>query len=73
VEGESQIIISMLSKLKNRLEPAKISLSWRLLGILESLKNMIFPHMVIIPSHVHKEANNIVDKLVIAKIDKKIG
>ena len=61
----------MLSKLKNGSEPTKIALSWRLLGILESLKNMFFPHMVIIPSHVHKVANNIADKLVIAKIDKK--
>ena len=39
---------------------------------MESLKNMISPHMVIIPSHVRKEANTIVDKLVNAKIDKKI-
>ena len=71
MEGDSQIIISMLSKLKNGSESAKISLSWRLLGSFESLKNMIFPHMVIIPSHIHKEANNIANKLVIAKIDKK--
>jgi hypothetical protein len=73
VEGDSQIIISMLSKLKNGSEPTKISTSWRPLGILESSKNMISPHMVIIPSHVRKEANNIADKLVNTKIDKKIG
>jgi hypothetical protein len=71
VEGDSQIIISMLSKLKNGSEPTKISTNWRLLGSLESPKNMISPHMVIIPSHVHKEANNIADKLVNAKIDRK--
>jgi hypothetical protein len=63
----------MLSKLKNGSELAKISTSWRPLGNLESPKNMISPHMVIIPSHVRKEANNIVDKLVNAKIDKRIG
>jgi len=63
----------MLSKLKNGSELAKISTSWRLLGSLESLKNMISSHMVIIPSHVRKEANNIEDKLVNAKIDKKYG
>ena len=71
MEGDSQIIISMLSKLKDGSEPTKIFPSWRLLGSLESLKNMISPHMVIIPSHVRKEANNIADKLVNAKIDKK--
>ena len=38
---------------------------------MEYLKNMISPHMVIIPSHVRKKAINIVDKLVNAKIDKK--
>jgi hypothetical protein len=63
----------MLSKLKNGSEPEKISTSWRPLGRLESPKNMISPHMFIIPSHVRKEANNIADKLVNAKIDKKIG
>ena len=63
----------MLSKLKNGSDPTKISTSWRLLGSLESSKNMISPHMVIIPSHVRKEANNIVDKLVNDKIDKKKG
>jgi hypothetical protein len=73
VEGDSQIIISMLSKLKNASEPKKISTSWRPLGSLESSKNMISPHMVIIPLHVHKKAINIADKLVNAKIDKKIG
>jgi hypothetical protein len=73
VEGDSQIIISMLSKLKDGSEPTKIFPIWRLLGSLESLKNMISPHMVIIPSHVRKEANNIAYKLVNAKIDKKKG
>jgi hypothetical protein len=73
VEGDSQIIISMLSKLKNGSETAKISTIWTPLGSLESPKNMISPHMVIIPSHVRKEANNIVDKLVNDKIDKKKG
>jgi ribonuclease HI len=71
VEGDSQIIISMISKLKDGSEPTKSFPSWRLLGSLESLKNTISPHMVIIPSHVCKEANNIADKLVNAKIDKK--
>jgi hypothetical protein len=41
----------------------KISPSWCVLNTLKTLKSLLQPNLVLIPSHVHIEANQVVNKL----------
>jgi hypothetical protein len=63
VEGDSQIILNMLTKLLHGSSPENISPIWRLLHTMDSLHNLLQPHQVLIPSHIRREANKVVDKL----------
>jgi hypothetical protein len=63
VEGDSKIIISMFIKLFHGSKLVKIHPSWCLLGTLDTLKYILYPNLVIIPSHVPREENKVVDKL----------
>jgi hypothetical protein len=63
VEGDSQFIVAMLAKLLNDFDPSNIYPSWCLLCNIEFLKSILLPILVIIPSHVFREANKIVDHL----------
>jgi hypothetical protein len=69
VEGDSQIIISMFLKLLNGSDPEKISPRWRLLSHIETPSILMFPHLVLIPSHVRREENKIADKLENVGVD----
>jgi ribonuclease HI len=73
VEGDSQIIINMFSKLLHGSEPMKLSPRWRLLSQLELLQSLLLPHQVYVPSHVRREDNNIVDKLANVGVDSLEG
>jgi ribonuclease HI len=52
IEGDSQVIISLATKIINGLDPAKVSPSWHLLSPLETLHTLLLPSLTLIPSHV---------------------
>jgi ribonuclease HI len=61
VEGDSQIIIQLITKIIHGSHPLEVSPSWRLSGLLEDFKSLLQPNLTLIPSHVKREANKIVD------------
>jgi ribonuclease HI len=63
IEGDSQVIISLATKIINGSDPAKVSPSWHLLSPLETLHTLLHPSLTLIPSHVRREENKVVDKL----------
>ena len=71
IEGDSQIIIQLISKILHGELPRQISPSWRLSGLLEDLEGLIHPNLILIPVHVKREANKVVDHLANAGIDSK--
>jgi ribonuclease HI len=73
VEGDSQIIINLLSHLLNGADLEWVSPRWRLTNGLVQIKTMLQPHLVIIPSHVRRKVNQVVDKLVNFRVDLKEG
>jgi ribonuclease HI len=63
LEGDSQIIIQLITKILHGENPLKISPSWRLSGLLEDFGALHSPNLTIIPSHVKREANKVADCL----------
>jgi hypothetical protein len=63
VEGDSQIIIQLITKIIHGAHPLEVSPSWRLSGLLEEFGSLLQPNITIIPSHVKREANKVVDCL----------
>jgi ribonuclease HI len=71
VEGDSQVIIHLISKIIHGSHPSKISPIWRLLGLLEDFRSLLQPHLTLIPSHVKRDANKIADCLANEGVDSK--
>jgi ribonuclease HI len=69
IEGDSQVIIQLITKILHGKPPWRISPSWRLSGLLEDFSDIINPNLTLIPSHVKREANKIADHLANAGID----
>jgi ribonuclease HI len=63
LEGDSQIVIQLITKILHGGHPQKISPSWRLAGLLEDFKNLLRHNISVIPSHVKREANAVADYL----------
>jgi ribonuclease HI len=63
LEGDSQIVIQLITKILHGGNPQKISPSWRLAGLLEDFKSLLGHNISVIPSHVKREANGVVDYL----------
>jgi ribonuclease HI len=63
LEGDSQIIIQLITKILHGGNPQKISPSWLLEGQLEDFKGILGNNINIIPSHVKREANGMADYL----------
>ena len=61
MEGDSQIIINMSSKLMQGSPVHKISSSWRLANRLELLKNWLTNHPAISFKHIRREGNKLAD------------
>ena len=57
------MIISLATKIINGLDPAKVSPSQCVISPLETLRTLLHPSLTLIPSHVQREANKVVDKL----------
>ena len=64
IEGDSKMIINLLQKIINRVHHCKLSPSWRLNLGLSTTHSRLQDHMAIIPSHVRREENKIVNKLM---------
>jgi ribonuclease HI len=71
IEGDSQIIIQLISKILHGELPRRISPSWRLSGLLEDFRDLIHPNLILIPSHVKRDANKVADHLENTGIDSK--
>jgi ribonuclease HI len=71
VEGDSQVIIHLISKIIHGSHPSEISPRWRLLGLLEDFRSLLQPHLTLIPSHVKRDANKIADFLANEGVDSK--
>jgi ribonuclease HI len=72
-EGDSQIVINLLSHLLNGAEPEKISPSWRLMNGLIRIKSILQPQWVILPSHVRRNENQVADMLANFGVDLQEG
>jgi ribonuclease HI len=63
LEEDSQIIIQLITKILHGGHPHKISPSWRLAGLLEDFQNLLRHNISVIPSHIKRKANTVVDLL----------
>lgn len=63
-EGDSQIIISMASKLMHGSPVHKVSSSWRLAPCLDLLMHWFTTHQAITFKHIRREGNKLADFLV---------
>jgi ribonuclease HI len=72
IEGDSQVIIQLISKILNGKPLGRISPSWRLAGLLEDFGEFIHPNLILIPSHIKRDANKVADYLANSGIDSKV-
>jgi ribonuclease HI len=63
LEGDSQVIIQLISKILHGATPQKISPSWRLASLLENFAKLCNRSLSITPSHVKRKANAVADYL----------
>jgi len=63
MEGDSYIIIQIITKIIYGEHPLEISPNWRLPGLLEDFGSLLWPSLTIIPSHVKKDTKKVVDFL----------
>jgi len=63
VEGDSQVIVSLLKRILSGAKPDSISPSWRLSHGLQTIASLLNPNLVIIPTHVRTKANQVADEL----------
>jgi ribonuclease HI len=69
LEGDSQVIIRLATKILHGCNPDKISPSWRLHSLLADFTKHLQPHYSIITSHVKREANKVADHLANEAVD----
>jgi ribonuclease HI len=70
LEGDSQIIIRLATRILHGCDPDKISPSCRLHGLLANFSHHLQPHLSITTSHVKREANKVVDRLANEAVEK---
>lgn len=63
LEGDSQIVIQLITKILHGENSLKISPNWRLSRLLEEFGSLLRTNLNIIPSHVKREANRVADCL----------
>jgi hypothetical protein len=71
LEGDSQVIIRLATKILHGSNPDKISPSWRLHSLLTEFTLHLHPHYSIITSHVKREANKVADHLANEAVDTR--
>jgi ribonuclease HI len=70
LEGDSQIIIRLVTRILHGCNPDKITPSWRLHGLLADFGHYLQPHLSITTSHIKREANKVADRLANEAIEK---
>jgi ribonuclease HI len=63
VEGDSQIIINLLRRILNGVNPDRLTPSWRLSHGLQIVSDLLQPNQAIIPAHIRRKANQVADDL----------
>ena len=69
LEGDSQVIIRLATKILHGCNPDKISPSWKIHSLLADFAWHLQPQYSIITSHVKREANKVVDQLANVAVD----
>jgi hypothetical protein len=62
--------MGLFNRLLHGSDPAKISPIWRLLSNIKFSKSLLHNHLVLIPSHVHREANKVADNMANIDVDR---
>jgi hypothetical protein len=70
-EGDSKVIINLVSKIINGKDATKITPRWHLLGPLNSLQTLLNPSLTLITSHIIREENKVTDKLANEGVNSK--
>ena len=63
LEGDSQIVIQLITKILHGGHPHKISPSWHLEGLLEDFHFLLKNNISIIPLHIKRKANSVANLL----------
>jgi ribonuclease HI len=71
LEGDSQVIIGLTTKLIHGGNLDKASPSWRLQFLLEDFSQLLQPQLSIIASHVRREANKVADCLANVAVERE--
>lgn len=71
VEGDSQILINIATKLQQGTSVHKVSSSWRLATRLESLKQWLENHPTISFKHIRREGNKPVDLMANLGVERE--
>lgn len=72
MEGDSRLIINMLSKLQWGSSPSKIFAHWQLETLIDLLSSIVHRIFALVPSHVKRDANKVVDILTNASFSKPL-
>jgi ribonuclease HI len=72
LEGDSQVIIGLATKLIHGGNLDKASPSWRLQFLLEDLSQLLQPQISIITAHVRREANKVADCLANVAVEREL-
>eukprot|EP00253_Pinus_taeda_P008595 PITA_08595 len=70
VEGDSQILINMVTKIQQGTEAQKVSRSWRMVTRLELLQSWLRDNRAITFNHIRREGNKLADFLANLGVDK---
>ena len=63
MEGDSEMVHKLLTKLLQGSPVEKMSPSWHLLSLLETLSHILTNQLSLVPSRVKRNSNKVVDKL----------
>eukprot|EP00253_Pinus_taeda_P032540 PITA_32540 len=70
VQGDSQILINMATKIQQGTEAQKVSRSWRMVTRLELLQSWLRDNRAITFNHIRREGNKLADFLANLGVDK---
>jgi hypothetical protein len=69
IEEDSRVIIELAAKVINGKDSKNITLSWCLLGPLNSLKDILRPSLTLTTSHIRRRENKVADILSNAGVE----
>lgn len=72
LEGDSQVILHLITRILHGSNPQTISPSWRLASLLEDFNNLRSRSLNIIPSHVKRKSNGVADYLANEVVQREL-